>query len=164
MKLFAIDPDTKKSGGAMYEDGKLTGLLNFTLSEYIEMLPLLAQEGAILVIEDANLINAIYADKVNKKPRNLTPQQWERVKLKKAQSVGMIKRQCSVMIELAHAYDIKEVVTYKPRQGNWAGVTKTVNNKQGVALLKKHTGWGKVSNNETRSAAFFGWLHLNKGV
>jgi len=162
-KVFAIDPDTKKSGGAMYEDGKLTGLLNFTLSEYIEMLPLLAQEEAVIAIEDANLIDAIYADKVNRKPRNLTPQQWERVKLKKAQNVGMIKRQCSVMIELAKAYGV-EVKPYKARRGNWAGNTKTVNNKQGAALLKKHTGWSKASNNETRSAAFFGWIHLNKGV
>jgi len=162
MKIIGIDPDCLKSGLAVYEDGLLTGLLNFTLPDYIEMLPLLAQEEAVIAIEDANLIDAIYADKVDKKPPNLTEKQWQRVKLKKAQNVGMIKRQCSVMIELAKAYGV-EVKPYKARRGNWAGNTKAVNNKQGVALLKKHTGWEGRSNNETRSAAFFGWIHLNGG-
>ena len=154
MKIIGIDPDCVKSGLAVYEDGKLTGLLNFTLSEYIEMLPLLAQEDAIIAIEDANLIGGMYRH---------NPRDSRALAAKKAQHVGAIKRQCSVMIELAEAYGV-EVKAYKPRKGNWAGVTKTVNNKQGVALLKKHTGWEGRSNNETRSAAFFGWIHLNKGV
>jgi hypothetical protein len=154
MKIIGIDPDCVKSGLAVYEDGKLTGLLNFTLAEYIEMLPLLAQEEAVIAIEDANLIGGMYRH---------NPRDSRALAAKKAQHVGAIKRQCSVMIELAEAYDVK-VKAYKPRQGNWAGVTKTVNNKQGVALLKKHTGWSGRSNNETRSAAFFGWIHLNKGI
>jgi len=150
-KVVAIDPDCVKSGIAIYESGELTGLLNLTIAKYVEMLPMLASEGAEIAIEDANLIGGMYRH---------NPRDTKALAAKKAQHVGAIKRQCSAMIELAESHGIK-VTAYKPRQGNWAGASKTVNNKQGVAMLKRNTGWAGQSNPETRSAAFFGWIHIN---
>ena len=149
MKVVGVDPDCVKSGLAIYENKKLTGLLNLTLAEYVEALPMLASEGAVIAIEDANLIGGMYRH---------NPKDSKAMAAKKAQAVGGIKRQCSAMIELAESHGLK-VTRYKPRQGNWAGVTKTVNNKMGNQLMLKHTGWDGKSNPETRSAAFFGWLH-----
>jgi len=149
-KVIGIDPDCVKSGLAVYEDGKLTGLLNLTTAEYANILPELKSDNAVLAIEDANLIGGMYRH---------NPRDSKALAAKKAQHVGGIKRQCSVMIELAEAAGLT-VKTYKPEQGNWAGVSKTVNTKQGKERMLSATGWDKQSNPETRSAAYFGYKHL----
>ncbi len=149
-KVIGIDPDCVKSGIAVYEDGKLTGLLNLTTAEYVKILPSLNGDNAVIAIEDANLIGGMYRH---------NPKDSRALAAKKAQSVGGIKRQCSVMLELAQAAGLT-VKAYKPEQGNWAGVTKTVSTKQGKELMKAATGWDKQSNPETRSAAYFGYKHL----
>lgn len=150
-KVIGIDPDCVKSGLAVYENGELTGLLNLTSSEYMHILPELAKDGAEIAIEDANLIGGMYRH---------NPKDSKALAAKKAQHVGAIKRQCTIMIELAEYHGIK-VTAYQPRIGNWAGVSKTVSTKQGNELLRRNTGWSKKSNPETRSAAFFGWIHVN---
>lgn len=149
-KVIGIDPDCVKSGLAVYEDGKLTGLLNLTISEYSAILPEIKSDGAVIAIEDANLIGGMYRH---------NPKDSRALAAKKAQHVGAIKRQCSVMIELAESQGIT-VKAYKPEQGNWAGVSKTVKTAQGKKMMLAATGWSKQSNPETRSAAYFGYKYL----
>lgn len=149
-KVIGIDPDCVKSGLAVYENGNLTGLLNLTLAEYAGILPALKDDAAVIAIEDANLIGGMY---------RYNPKDSRALAAKKAQHVGAIKRQCSAMIELAEAAGIT-VKTYKPEQGNWAGVSKTVKTAAGKKMMLAATGWDKQSNPETRSAAYFGYKHL----
>ncbi len=60
-------------------------------------------------------------------------------------------------VELARALERHEIpyVLHNPTKGNWA------NNK---ALFERQTGWTGRSNADTRSAAYFGYLALNRMV
>ena len=149
--IIGIDPDCHKSGFAFYEDGELTGLMNLTLSEYVKMLPELSENKAVLAIENADLIKGTY---------NIRPPGVVRNKLAWAASKGMdagrICRQSVVMIELAESHGIN-VVQYKPCKFNWQKSNpKGKDNTNAKAKLLEHAGWDKLSNPETRSAAYFG--------
>ena len=149
--VIGVDPDCTKSGFAFYEDGELTGLMNLTISEYVKMLPQLAEDKAVLAIENADLIKVTY---------NVYPPKMVRNKFAWCASTGMdagrICRQSVVMIELAESHGIK-VVKYKPCKFNWQKSTpKGKDNANAKAKLLDLTGWDKSSNPETRSAAYFG--------
>ena len=54
-------------------------------------------------------------------------------------------------VELMRLIDDRNVnyVLHKPQKGNWA---------KNKAQFEKVTGWTKRSNEDTRAAAYFGWL------
>lgn len=149
-KVIGIDPDCKKSGVAVYEDGELTGLMNLTLADYVEMLPMLEIEGAEIAIEDSSLNTFVYA-------RNLSGKDSLQVKLKRATLTGRIQQQSIIMGSLAEAYGVK-VTRYKPCAGNFEKTGRKAATNRGV--LQAATGWSDESNAETRSAAYFGYKHL----
>lgn len=149
-KVIGLDPDCVKSGFAVYEDGKLTGLLNLTIPEYIEMLPILAEEGAEIAIEDSSLNKFIYT-------RNSHAGDTIALKMKRAMDVGRVQQQSIIMGDLAEAYGLK-VTRYKPCAGNWQS-SRRKDSKNGE-IFRKASGWEGRSNAETRSAAYFGYKHL----
>lgn len=141
MKVIGIDPDKDRSGVAVYESGELVQLLNMDLVSFIDWVWTLP-EPVTFAIEDGSLINTFYA-KYRSKP---VP-----VQLKIARSVGANNQRGLDLIAICEKNGHK-VYRYKPRSGNWA---------DNRPKMEGATGWCKNSNPETRSAAFFGWLHLN---
>ena len=113
------------------------------------MLPILAEEGAEIAIEDASLNKFMYG--------RLGVGQPLPVKMNIAMKVGRVHQQSIVMVELAEAYGVK-ITRYKPCPGNWQS-TNRKDSKNGE-IFKKASGWGGRSNAETRSAAYFGYKHL----
>jgi hypothetical protein len=77
---------------------------------------------------------------------------------KAAQSkVAMHIGRCQqAQVELCRQLDRLEIpyVLHKPQRGNWS---------KNKALFQKITGWEGRSNEDTRAAAFFGWLGLKMG-
>jgi hypothetical protein len=147
--IIGIDPDSKAHGVAVYFDGKLEVLRCFTLTEVLALIhmnpnPMLDQEIEFH-IEDVNGVSAAFGARDRKTNTN--------VKLKMAQHIGMCK-QSQIELErfLAH-YGIK-VVHHK--------ISKTW--KKDKAQFEKVTGWKGRSNEDTRSAAYFGWLGVNRGT
>lgn len=148
MKKFVIgiDPDSKAHGVAIFESDQLTELHNLPLMGVYRLLKNLKQFGSVIVsIEDNNAVSAIYAGRFNTKDS-------QAVKSKKAQHVGMCKQ---AQIEVERACEVLgiQVIRQKPSK-QW----KDAKNRQ----FELVTGWKKRSNEDTRSAAYFGWLLTQK--
>ena len=148
MIILGIDPDSEKHGVAIYKDGKLESLESFSLleiQEYIEDFIALGDQGYfvpsdfVVHIEDVNAVSAAFRARDNK--NNI------HVKLKMAQSIGMCKQAQVELERLFNKYGIKTVKHKISKQ--W---------KKDKALFEKITGWSGRSNEDTRSAAYFGWL------
>lgn len=149
-KVIGIDPDCKKSGFAVYESGILKSLYSKDLADYVDWLPHLAEEGAEIAIEDSSLNSFVYS-------RNSSGKDSLQVKLKRAMLTGRIQQQSILMGELAERFGVK-VTRYKPCAGNFQKTGRKA--ATNCAMLNKATGWDKKSNEETRSAAYFGYKHL----
>ena len=141
--IIGIDPDSKAHGVAVYVDGKLLILRCCTLEEILCLINMnpnpMTEQDIEFHIEDVNGVSAAFGARDRK--ANI------HVKLKIAQHIGMCK-QSQIELErfLAH-YNIK-VVKHKISK-MW---------KKDKAQFEKVTGWTGKSNEDTRSAAYFGWL------
>ena len=154
-KIIGIDPDCKKSGLAIYQDGELCELKNLSLPEYISFLMDLEKwrlEGfhSEIAIEDSSL-NSFFCS------RNSSGKDSLHEKLKRAMRTGRIQQQSILMGELAEFYGVP-VTRYKPCAGNFQKTGRKA--ATNCAMLNAATGWDKKSNEETRSAAYFGYKHL----
>lgn len=149
MNKFVIgcDPDSKAHGIAIYEYGKLTELHNLQLIELYTLIKNLKQFGKVIVsIEDNNAISAIYAGRFGNKDS-------QAVKSKKAQHVGMCK-QAQIEVERACKELGVEAIQWKP--------SKLWKDQDGKKQFEAVTGWKGRSNEDTRSASYFGWLLTQK--
>ena len=146
--IIGIDPDSKKHGVAIYEYGKLTHLFSASLLELFSFI-----EGEYVVsnykkfeahIEDVNGIssNTFHVYKKDSLP----------VKLKKAEHVGKCKQAQLELERMLEYFEIK-IVHHKVSK-QWK------DSATGKEILKRLTGWDKQSNEDTRSAAYFGFLGL----
>lgn len=144
--VIGIDPDSKAHGVAIFESGQLTELHNLPLMGVYRLLKNLKRFGSVTMsIEDNNAVSAIYAGRFNTKDS-------QAVKSKKAQHVGMCK-QAQIEVERACEDLGIQVIRQKPSK-QW----KDTNNRQ----FELVTGWNKRSNEDNRSAAYFGWLLAQK--
>lgn len=141
--IFGIDPDAKAHGVAKYFRGELIALHNWDLPHLI-LHTRFAMDCSIYKIEfhieDVCANNAIF-----RKGHNMN------VQMSIARRLGMVQ-QAQVELEryLAH-YDIK-VVKHKISK-MW---------KKDKNQFERATGWKGRSNEDKRSAAYFGWLGLNR--
>lgn len=142
---IGVDPDTKKHGVAVYIDGKLTALFMLTTMEVMDLCISYGVNADILFsIEDNNAIGAIYKKRLNAKDSLA-------VKMAKAQDVGKVKQ---AQIELQKMLD-HIGIKYELQK-------PSANFKKSPQQLKQFTGWDKRSNEDTRSAAWFGYLIKDK--
>ena len=140
--VIGVDPDSNKSGYAFYVDGKLTTLENWYLPELYNFLMFTdEEEKPIFSIENVLANNFIYQ---RNKQKNLALQGKMGINVGRCQQAQQ---------EIMRALDYFEwpYVLHKPMKGNWA------KNKD---EFKRVTGWKGQSNEETRSAAFFGFLEV----
>lgn len=147
--IYGIDPDSKRHGIAVYRNGVLCELLNMnTIELYIHITSSekVALQSGELEIHMENPCG-VSASTFSHNRKDPLP-----VKFKKSEGVGRVK-QAQVSIEqTAEALNIP--VTKYRNSSRW---------KKGndAKLFNKITGWTGRSNEETRSAAHFGYLGVS---
>lgn len=139
--VIGIDPDAKASGVAVYQNGSLVSLQTLTTVGIVSMVRMATH--AIVSIEDVMANQFVYT-------RNRHQQRAVQDKV-----VLQIGRCQQVQIEIMQWLDSLGVAykLHKPQRGNWA---------KDKARFEKVTGWKGRSNDDTRSAAYFGFLEASK--
>ena len=141
MIIIGIDPDSKSHGVAVYRDGKLDLLCSRQLFGLFDMINTLKGEGKIEIhIEDVCAINATFSKQFVKNRRAETTV---------SRSVGMCQ-QAQAEVERMAEYLGVPVVKH-PISSKWKDATT------GNQIMAK-LGWPGKSNEDTRSAAYFGYL------
>ncbi|BCE02938.1 hypothetical protein [Marinicellulosiphila megalodicopiae] len=140
MIVIGIDPDCQKHGVAYYKNGKLISLdMKETIHLVNDIKNQMADEELICALEDVMSNKFVYKRNENKN--------------KKIQStIAMNTGRCQqAQVELQRLFDYYKIpyVLYPPQRGNWA--------KQ-KEHFERVTGWNKRSNEDSRSAAYFGYL------
>lgn len=139
MIVIGIDPDSKAHGIAVYENNKLVRLESMSLIGFSELLS--DYEGFPLEVHIEDVCGVSAAFGARDERGNI------HVKLKMAQNIGMCK-QAQVELERTSDYYKVKVVKHKISK-MW---------KKDKAQFEKVTGWKGRSNEDTRSAAYFGFL------
>ncbi len=138
--IIGVDPDVDGKGFAIYEDGVLIELRSCSLIElyhYISMF----RYNTELHIEDVN---------GNKSSSfNHNAKQSKQVQNKISESVGRCKHMQIEVEKVAEHFNIK-VVRHK--------VSSKWKDAAGKKEFERVTGWKGRSNEDTRSAAYFGYL------
>lgn len=141
MIIIGIDPDSKSHGVAVYRDGKLDLLCSRQLFGLFDMINTLKGEGMVQIhIEDVCAINATFSKQFVKNRRAETTV---------SRSVGMCQ-QAQTEIERMAEYLGVPVVKH-PISSKWKDAAT------GNQIMAK-LGWPGKSNEDTRSAAYFGYL------
>lgn len=143
MRVIGVDPDSEKHGVAIYQLGKLVTLAKWSLVDFLQQL-----EGAtdtIVSLENVMANQFVYGRNVK---------QSKTVQSKVAMHIGRCQQ---AQMELMRLLDHLEIPyqLHKPMKGNWAD-TKL------KGQFERVTGWTGTSSQDTRSAAFFGFLLLRK--
>jgi len=143
MIVIGCDPDSDKHGIAVYRDGKLSALLMMNNVEIVDtFLNPKSHEKTVFSIENVCANNFVYT-RNNKGSKGVTS--------KIAMSIGRCQQAQKELMKWLESYEV-DYVLHKPQKGNWA------KNKQ---QFEKATGWKLKSNEDTRSAAYFGFLALD---
>ena len=144
MMVIGIDPDSKKHGVAIYRNGKLTNLEMMDNIEFIDVFRPDSELLKVLVsIENVCANNFVYA-RNNKGGKSIVANI--------AMKIGRCQQAQTELMRWLDHYKV-DYVLHKPQKGNWAK-----NRKQ----FESVTGWKGQSNEDTRSAAYFGWLAINR--
>jgi hypothetical protein len=136
--IIGIDPDSKAHGVAIYVDGKLKELDTMTLVDFIVTLDKWYDTDITVHMEDVCANNAIF-----RQGNGLKVQQSI------ARRLGMVQ-QSQVELERIFEHFSIMVINHKISK-MW---------KKDKAQFEKVTGWTGRSNEDTRSAAYFGFLGL----
>ena len=145
MLVIGIDPDSNKHGVAVYRDGSLCELLNLNTIQLYKHITdnekIALSNGEIVIhMENPKGMKGVFSQRTGfGKSQDLMI----------GQKVGMCKQAQTSVEQMADELDIK-VVLHKNSQ-SW----KKGNNKK---LFERITGWTGRSNEDTRSAAYFGYL------
>ena len=141
--IIGIDPDSEKHGVAVYRDFKLVALQELPLMPLIDLIQDEKDSGLIVSIENVMSNKFIY--RRNQRGNSA-------VQSKIAISVG---RNMQSQVELVRALDGIGVLyeLHPPGARNWA---------QRKPVFIKATSWTGRSNNDTRSAAYFGYLAVTR--
>jgi len=137
-RVIGIDPDADRHGVAVYDDGRLQELLMASLSE---VLSLVESSPCLVSIENVMANQFVYSRNNKGSRANVS---------KIAMSIGRCQQ---AQVELCRQLEQREIpmVLHRPQSGNWAKKKE---------LFERLTGWSARSNEDTRAAAFFGWLSL----
>lgn len=143
--IIGIDPDSNKHGVAIYVNGKLNRLLSAGLFELFDVIKHLLSEHEVQIhIEDVCQINTTFSKSYVKNSRAQTTV---------SRSVGMCQ-QSQKEVERMAEYLCVPVVKH-PISKHWKSP------KEGNHAMKK-LGWNGSSNEDTRSAAYFGYCGVKQ--
>ncbi|PNG65001.1 hypothetical protein CRN61_17815 [Vibrio vulnificus] len=142
MTFYSVgcDPDSKAHGVAIYKDGALIELLNLSLLDFMDKLLELKKLGDIRVhIENVNGNKAVWhGEEQNKKAYGMTSQNVAKCKQAQVEVERMLAR-------------LQVPFTHHQPSSAW----KKEDQKRQFELV---TGWKGRSNEDNRSAAYFGYL------
>lgn len=147
--VIGCDPDSKAHGVAIYVDKRITELKSMSLVELsltIYKAQSLESNEISIHIEDVCANNAVFI----KPKRSYSGKDLAEVKAR-SRTLGMCQQSQTEVERLADYLGVK-VVKHKISK-MW---------KKDKAQFEKVTGWKGRSNEDTRSAAYFGFLGLNK--
>ena len=143
--IIGCDPDVDGKGFAFYNDGKLEDLVEMSIIYFYEFLKKINSERnswkVELHIED---LNGNKSSSFNHRSR-----QSKAVQNKISESVGRCKQMQLEVEKIAEHFDIK-IVRHK--------VSSKWKDAAGKKEFERVTGWTGRSNEDTRSAAYFGFL------
>lgn len=144
---IGVDPDSEKHGVAIYLNGKLQELANLNLIDLYLFAKNALKNGSSVIfhIENTLAINATFAKNGIANQRALSTV---------SRSVGMCQQAQKELVKALLTIDVE--INYYPISKSW----KTA--ATGKAALKAATGYSGKSNEDTRSAAYFGWLGVKK--
>jgi ABC-type cobalamin/Fe3+-siderophores transport system ATPase subunit len=138
--IIGIDPDSKAHGVAVYIDGRLSRLECLTLYWFVDALEFYSGNDIEVHIEDTCANNSIFRGGNGVK-----------VQQSIARRLGMVQQSQVELERFIHHKGIK-IVKHK--------ISKLW--KKDKKQFEKATGWMGQSNEDTRSAAYFGFLGLKK--
>ena len=137
--ILGIDPDSKAHGVAVYVDGRLERLECLTLYWFMDAIDFYHGNDIEVHIEDVCANNSVFRGGNGVK-----------VQQSMARRLGMCQQSQTELERFIHHRGIK-VIKHK--------ISKIW--KKDRKQFEKVTGWKGQSNEDTRSAAYFGWLGLN---
>lgn len=140
---IGIDPDSQAHGVAFYRDDKLVALHCLPLMALLEMVLALKEEGHKLKfhVEDVAHNRAYWHNRTaNKNSFG-----------KAASDMGLCRQ---AQIELVRALDYYQFDYHLHR------ISKMWKDQKGKKQFERATGWTKASNEDKRSAAYFGYIGL----
>ena len=139
--VIGVDPDSDRHGTAIYRDGELIKLA--TQETYFTALNAKKYkdlgDDVLVSIEDVCANDFVYTRNTKKN---------KAVHAKVALCIGRCQQAQKELMRLLDYFKI-EYVLHEPSAANW------VKNKSRFQAV---TGWSKRSNEDTRSAAYFGFL------
>lgn len=151
---IGVDPDSNTHGLALYINKNLVSLHKFNLMQLYEFRSkALFIDGQELLygqpvinwhVEDVTKNNAIFAKHLTKNPN---------ANYAIARKVGKLQQSAIELHQLIEYFFPNDIINLHPISSQWK-------NKQGKIIFEKCTGWVKQSNEDTRSAAYFGFLGL----
>lgn len=143
--IIGCDPDSNKSGWAVFRNGKL---LHVTCKSMVEIFEYFSGARKLDIELHIENVNGISSNAFSVKGRDPLS-----VKLKKAEHVGKCK-QSQIEIERIAKYHGAKVVHHKVSK-MWK------DSKIGKAALAD-LGWHGQSNEDSRSATYFGYLGVKQ--
>ena len=145
--VIGCDPDSKKHGVAIYQDGKLIKLLNVST---LELLDYIQNELAHFDDITAHVENVKGNNAVFMQPSRNSAKKIAEAKAR-GRTLGMCQHSQTELERLFEYLNIKVVL--HPISKRW---------KKEKAEFEKTTGWTARSNDDTRSGAYFGFLGLTQ--
>ena len=140
--IIGIDPDSKAHGVAIYNDGKLIELFSMPLPELVNLIDKTSiYKSASWSIENVCGMGAVFQQRQTKN---------KNVNSSMAKRIGMCQQAQTELQRFLDFYGVE----YKLHK-----ISKTW--KKDKKQFELVTGWKGRSNEDTRSAAYFGWLGLN---
>lgn len=143
MRVIGIDPDANKHGISLFENGALVNLYNLELFGLYELITWeLSGNVDLISIENVCGNNSLFRKSAN-----------EETQVSIGRRLGMVQ-QSQTEIERMCAYLEIPIIRNK--------ISSIWKNQAGKKQFQAVTGWKGKSNEDTRSAAYFGWLHAKK--
>jgi len=141
--IIGIDPDSKAHGAAVYIDGELDTLESIDLFLISHKLKILgySKKDICVHIENVCGMNAVFRQRQSKNAA---------ISMKMSNSVGKCQ-QAQIEVERICEHLGVKVIRRKISK-MW---------KKDKKQFQLVTGWKGRSNEDTRSAAYFGWLGIN---
>jgi hypothetical protein len=146
--VVGIDPDVERHGFALYTDGNLVECTTKTTIETV----LFASEmrGSFAGVMRGSVLFSIENVMANSFVYSRNQKSTKQAECKVALSIGRNQQAQAELQKWLDYYSIPYVL-HKPQAGNW---------KTDKEAFEKITGWTGRSNDDSRSAAFFGYKAL----
>jgi hypothetical protein len=141
IRVIGVDPDTDRHGVAVYDDGKLVSLLSLKRADLVS---LAKEQECVISIENVIANNGVFISGNHKKSELVA----------RYRTLGMLQRAMIELVDDLNGAGIP-VITYAI-SSQWK--TGEIQKK----YFEQATGWTGRSNEDTRSAAYFGFLHVNE--